>query len=111
MTFKTAVNFSNSFYFVGLEQNTNAALPSKKPEIQTLIYLSFGFNLNTRDFKKATTVNMYVYLLFMEVYPVGEQQVHFTISKSDIKCQKSSQQYYNISFQMSQHILSIWKSC
>lgn len=52
---------------------------------------------------------MNVYLLLIEVYPVGEQQVYFTISKSDIKCQRRShsQQYYNISFQMSQHILSI----
>lgn len=36
MAFKAAANFSNSFYFDGLEQNTNATLPSEKPEIQTL---------------------------------------------------------------------------
>lgn len=36
MTFIGAANFTNSFYFDGLEKNNYARLPSEKPEINTL---------------------------------------------------------------------------
>ena len=63
MTFIAAADFLNSFYFDGIQQNNNATLPSGKPENQILgLSLSYGFDLNIRDFKKAVTVNIHVYL-------------------------------------------------